>query len=153
MLTVASTLLCISALLSQPNADDPLNEEAAEALRRSPAEFGQTAAEWTRRYAWTAASNAETHGATGHRSMGAAAIADLGASIRRTGMAAEDDVSLDPMATYQTAGGRVVDEEEALNRALRYSSLQQQFARQSCAAKPRGEPSNEWGSRRQRSQQ
>lgn len=153
MLTVASTLLCISALLSQPNADDPLNEGAAEALRRSPVEFQRTAREWTRRYAWTAASNAEAHGPTGHLSVGAAAAANLGANTRRTGMAAEDDVSLDPMATYQTARGRVVDEEEALERALRHSSLQQQLVRKPCAAKPRGEPSNDWGSRQQRTRQ
>merc|ERR1712037_401997 len=50
MLTVASLLLCISAMLSQPNPEDPLNEDAAELLKRNEQKFDQTVREWTRRY-------------------------------------------------------------------------------------------------------
>lgn len=102
MLTVSSLLLCISALLSQPNAEDPLNVEAADALVRSKAEFEQTAREWTRRYAVRAQ----------------AAVTQS----ERCNREASDDLSRDPSATYQmTSNGRVLDEDEALEWALRSS--------------------------------
>merc|ERR1712125_100958 len=51
LLTVSSTLLCLSALLSAPAPEDPLNEEAAEIFMSHPAEFERTARDWTVRYA------------------------------------------------------------------------------------------------------
>jgi len=51
LLTVSSLLLCLSALLSLPAAEDPLNVEAAEAFRENEAAFAATARAWTSRYA------------------------------------------------------------------------------------------------------
>mmetsp|Transcript_4566 Transcript_4566/g.9411 ORF Transcript_4566/g.9411 Transcript_4566/m.9411 type:complete len:252 (-) Transcript_4566:1-756(-) len=51
MLTVSALLLCISALLSQPAPEDPLNNTAAELLLTCPEEFERMAREWTWRYA------------------------------------------------------------------------------------------------------
>lgn len=51
LLTVSTLLLCISALLSQPNPEDPLNERAASLLHHRPLEYARVAYEWTRRFA------------------------------------------------------------------------------------------------------
>jgi len=51
LLKVSTLLLCVSALLSQPNPEDPLNEKAAAMLQERPAEFARVAQEWTRKYA------------------------------------------------------------------------------------------------------
>jgi len=50
-LTVAKLVLSISSLLTDPNADDPLNGEAGRLYRQSKAAFEKTAREWTIRYA------------------------------------------------------------------------------------------------------
>jgi len=101
MLTISSVLLCISALLSQPNPDDPLNSVAAEALKRCPREFERTAREWTRRYAMRGRPSP---------------------AVRARGSRNTSDLSVDPLATYQTtADGRTLDEDEALETVLRES--------------------------------
>jgi len=51
LLTISTVLLCISALLSFPNSEDPLNSAAAEIAVQRPAEFRRVAREWTRRHA------------------------------------------------------------------------------------------------------
>lgn len=133
MLTVSSVLLCISALLSQPNPEDPLNNDAADAFLRNPAEFERTAREWTRRYAIrgprsiAGGVDAGSKGAGG----GHASMSALGGRARRTGIAPGDDVSLDPMATYQTLHGRVLDEDDILDTVLRASAMQPQAAKSS----------------------
>lgn len=105
MLTVSSLLLCISALLSQPNAEDPLNVEAADTLARNPARFEQMAREWTKRHA---VDNGSSAGGSGRRKVGPV-----------TSQGPRDD----PLATYQTtASGVVLDEDEALQQALQLSS-------------------------------
>lgn len=53
LLKVSTLLLCVSALLSQPNPEDPLNEKAAAMFQECPAEFARVAQEWTRKYAPT----------------------------------------------------------------------------------------------------
>lgn len=50
-LNVSSLLLCISALLSQPDPEDPLNHAAAEMMHFKPSEFTSKARRWTDRYA------------------------------------------------------------------------------------------------------
>lgn len=115
MLTVASLLLCISALLSQPNADDPLNIEAADAFRNNPAEFHKTAVEWTRRFALrqdAAPLSTDTSAGDVHLNSRVANMAALGAN---TALAARHDgghtrISVEPRGTPQIARGRVVDE-------------------------------------------
>merc|ERR1711924_385779 len=112
MISISSLLLCITALLYQPNPDDPLNTTAAATLKRTPPEFEKTAREWTQRYAIRSRSSGA------HRGSRSAVdtIAKLGDNVRRTGMvAATDDVSRDPLATYQTANGYVITEDEALD--------------------------------------
>lgn len=120
MLTVSSLLLCISALLSQPNPEDPLNVEAADALVRNPAEFEHTAYEWTRRYA----------------------MRDAASALQRKGHfgdpSAADDISRDPLATYQTtSSGCVLNEGQALEWALRSSHNSAPCQPRSVASKPR----------------
>jgi len=125
-LTISSLLLCISALLVQPNPDDPLNEEASDTLKKNPAKFEKTAREWTKRYAMRERKAKSASVELDANAARAAAMAKMGADVRRTGRAAVDnDVSLDPLSTYQTANGRAIDEDEALERALRYSALHQ----------------------------
>lgn len=51
LLTVSTTLLCLSALLAEPGIEDPLNLEAAHIMRQSPSDFRRVAREWTRKYA------------------------------------------------------------------------------------------------------
>lgn len=107
MLVVSSLLLCISGLLSQPNPDDPLNEEAAELLTGNPAEYARIAADWTRRYA---------------RPKARFQAARSSPACKALSPNAEDDLSMDPMSTYQSVGGRPLSEEEAMARALQDSA-------------------------------
>ncbi|CAK0830021.1 unnamed protein product, partial [Prorocentrum cordatum] len=51
LLTVFSTLLSISALLAEPEPEDPLNKEAAHLILADPARFFGAARECTRRHA------------------------------------------------------------------------------------------------------
>ena len=50
-LQIRTVLLSIQALLSAPNPDDPLNNEAAERWKRNEIEAMAQAREWTRRFA------------------------------------------------------------------------------------------------------
>jgi ubiquitin-conjugating enzyme E2 N len=50
-LQIRTVLLSIQALLSAPNPDDPLNNEAADLWKRSEASAIKTATEWTRKHA------------------------------------------------------------------------------------------------------
>jgi ubiquitin-conjugating enzyme E2 D/E len=139
MLTASSVLLCISGLLSQPNPEDPLNKEAADAFLRSPIEFEQTACEWTRRYAMrnSRSTNATCDSAGGVQASHANTRA-LGTRVRHGGVAPADDVSLDPMATYQTLDGRVLDEDEVLETVLRTSAMQPPSAKPCSSASRSG---------------
>mmetsp|Transcript_44922 Transcript_44922/g.82019 ORF Transcript_44922/g.82019 Transcript_44922/m.82019 type:complete len:295 (+) Transcript_44922:55-939(+) len=113
MLTVSSLLTCISSLLCEPNPQDPLNSEAADLLEKRPATFLSTAQAWTRRYAMKGGA---PHGGSGHRGSSHA--------HSNTVHGAEDDLSRDPLATYQTVHGRAISESAALRQAMmasRYS--------------------------------
>eukprot|EP01132_Coremiostelium_polycephalum_P005802 gene5802-7215_t len=50
-LTIPKVLLSISALLSDPNPDDPLVPEIAHLFKSDKPKFEATAKEWTRKYA------------------------------------------------------------------------------------------------------
>jgi ubiquitin-conjugating enzyme E2 N len=50
-LQIRTVLLSIQALLSAPNPDDPLNNDAADAWKNEEAKAISTAAEWTRLHA------------------------------------------------------------------------------------------------------
>lgn len=50
-LQIRTVLLSIQALLSAPNPDDPLNNEAAELWKSQEAVAIQTARDWTKQYA------------------------------------------------------------------------------------------------------
>lgn len=50
-LQIRTVLLSIQALLSAPNPDDPLNNEAAELWKTDEAAAIRTAQDWTRRHA------------------------------------------------------------------------------------------------------
>lgn len=50
-LQIRSVLLSIGVLLSTPEPDDPLNNEAAEHYKRDKASFNKQAKEWTTKYA------------------------------------------------------------------------------------------------------
>eukprot|EP00184_Porphyridium_aerugineum_P007149 CAMPEP_0184699622 /NCGR_PEP_ID=MMETSP0313-20130426/5833_1 /TAXON_ID=2792 /ORGANISM="Porphyridium aerugineum, Strain SAG 1380-2" /LENGTH=149 /DNA_ID=CAMNT_0027158741 /DNA_START=245 /DNA_END=694 /DNA_ORIENTATION=- len=50
-LQIRTVLLSIQALLSAPNPDDPLNNEAAERWKKEEAKAIQTAKQWTATYA------------------------------------------------------------------------------------------------------
>jgi ubiquitin-conjugating enzyme E2 N len=50
-LQIRTVLLSIQALLSAPNPDDPLNNEAAERWKTNEPEALKQAKEWTRRFA------------------------------------------------------------------------------------------------------
>ncbi|KAF2068404.1 hypothetical protein CYY_010271 [Polysphondylium violaceum] len=50
-LTIPKVLLSISALLSDPNPDDPLVPEIANMFKSNRAQFDANAKEWTRKYA------------------------------------------------------------------------------------------------------
>ena len=50
-LTISRVLLSISSLLTDPNADDPLDPEAAHIYKMNIEKFNQTAREWTAKYA------------------------------------------------------------------------------------------------------
>lgn len=50
-LTIAKVLLSISSLLTDPNADDPLVPEIAQALKTNKAKHDSVAREWTLKYA------------------------------------------------------------------------------------------------------
>jgi ubiquitin-conjugating enzyme E2 N len=51
-LQIRTVLLSIQALLSAPNPDDPLNNEAADLWKSSEANAIKTATEWTRKHAF-----------------------------------------------------------------------------------------------------
>eukprot|EP00929_Paragymnodinium_shiwhaense_P039217 TRINITY_DN20627_c0_g1_i1.p1 TRINITY_DN20627_c0_g1~~TRINITY_DN20627_c0_g1_i1.p1 ORF type:complete len:260 (+),score=51.68 TRINITY_DN20627_c0_g1_i1:121-900(+) len=51
LLTTPSLLMCISALLAQPDPEDPLNHQAAEMIHFKPREFVDKARRWTERHA------------------------------------------------------------------------------------------------------
>mmetsp|Transcript_34077 Transcript_34077/g.77725 ORF Transcript_34077/g.77725 Transcript_34077/m.77725 type:complete len:293 (-) Transcript_34077:94-972(-) len=106
MLTVSSLLTCISSLLCEPNPQDPLNSAAADLLEKRPAAFLSTAQAWTRRYAMKGGAPPPVsvhHGTHGHP---------------RMVHGAEDDLSRDPLATYQTVHGRAISEGAALRQAM-----------------------------------
>lgn len=50
-LQIRTVLLSIQALLSAPNPDDPLNNEAAELWKNNEPRAMQTARDWTKQYA------------------------------------------------------------------------------------------------------
>ncbi|MGW7177220.1 ubiquitin-conjugating enzyme E2 [Streptomyces xanthophaeus] len=50
-LTVEKVLLSVSSLLSDPNPNDPLNQEAAKLFTQDHAAYDEIAREWTRKYA------------------------------------------------------------------------------------------------------
>jgi len=50
-LTISRVLLSISSLLTDPNADDPLDAEAAQAYKTDRAKFDAIAREWTAKFA------------------------------------------------------------------------------------------------------
>jgi len=50
-LTISKVLLSISSLLSEPNADDPLDAEAADLYKNKPSEYIRTATTYTLEYA------------------------------------------------------------------------------------------------------
>merc|ERR1712093_143240 len=50
-LSAAKVLLSVSSLLTDPNVDHGLREEAVRQLRSDPAGFARTAREWTAKYA------------------------------------------------------------------------------------------------------
>lgn len=50
-LQIRTVLLSIQALLSAPNPDDPLNNEAAELWKSQETVAMQTARDWTKQYA------------------------------------------------------------------------------------------------------
>ncbi|EGC30822.1 hypothetical protein DICPUDRAFT_50561, partial [Dictyostelium purpureum] len=50
-LTIPKVLLSISALLSDPNPDDPLVPESAHIFKTDRTRFESTAREWTKKYA------------------------------------------------------------------------------------------------------
>jgi ubiquitin-conjugating enzyme E2 D len=50
-LTLPKVLLSLSSLLSDPNADDPLDPEIANVFKKSKKQFEKIAAEWTQKYA------------------------------------------------------------------------------------------------------
>ena len=50
-LTISKVLLSISSLLSEPNADDPLDAEAADLYKNKPDEYIRTAKTYTLEYA------------------------------------------------------------------------------------------------------
>ena len=50
-LTISKVLLSISSLLTEPNPDDPLVPEIAQAFKKDLGKYEATAREWTRRYA------------------------------------------------------------------------------------------------------
>lgn len=89
LMTVPSLLVSIQSLLGDANPDDPLNLEAAELLRRSPQAFARRAKADTMKYATARGSSARI-------------------SPRE-----------DPSAHFQqTAGGKVIDEDDAMKLAL-----------------------------------
>jgi ubiquitin-conjugating enzyme E2 D/E len=49
--TVSTLLICLMSLLTDPNANDPLNLDAAIVYRRSRKEYEQQAREFTQKYA------------------------------------------------------------------------------------------------------
>mmetsp|Transcript_51482 Transcript_51482/g.122433 ORF Transcript_51482/g.122433 Transcript_51482/m.122433 type:complete len:298 (+) Transcript_51482:35-928(+) len=105
MLTVSSLLMCIQSLLCDPNPQDPLNTQAADLLASRPVQYRAEAQAWTRRYAMkgiSAVSHAHGHGAHGRMMQAADA----------------NDLSADPLATYQTVQGRTVSEAAAMRQAL-----------------------------------
>mmetsp|Transcript_5748 Transcript_5748/g.20630 ORF Transcript_5748/g.20630 Transcript_5748/m.20630 type:complete len:151 (-) Transcript_5748:69-521(-) len=51
-LTIQKVLLSICSLLTDPNPDDPLVPDIAVLYKTDPAAYADTAAKWTRRYAW-----------------------------------------------------------------------------------------------------
>ena len=50
-LTTSKLLLCITSLLTSPNPDDPLYQEAGKLYKQNLKKFNKTAAEWTRKNA------------------------------------------------------------------------------------------------------
>jgi ubiquitin-conjugating enzyme E2 D/E len=50
-LTIGKVLLSVCSLLTDPNPDDPLVRDIAQVYKTNRAQFNQTAAEWTRRFA------------------------------------------------------------------------------------------------------
>ena len=50
-ITVPKILMSISALLTDPNIDHPLEEEIAKQYKENRAEYDKTAKEWTSKYA------------------------------------------------------------------------------------------------------
>eukprot|EP00760_Papus_ankaliazontas_P007724 PhM_4_TR1348/c0_g1_i1/m.42333/K06689/UBE2D, UBC4, UBC5; ubiquitin-conjugating enzyme E2 D len=50
-LTISKVLLSICSLLTDPNPDDPLVPEIANAYKKDRAKFNTTAREWTQKYA------------------------------------------------------------------------------------------------------
>ena len=50
-LDIIQVLLSISSLLSDPNPDDPLNNDVTDVYRSSPELFIKTAQDWTKKYA------------------------------------------------------------------------------------------------------
>ena len=51
VLTISKVLLSISSLLSSPNADDPLDIEIANILKKNSQQFKVNALKWTKMYA------------------------------------------------------------------------------------------------------
>lgn len=51
-LTISKVLLSICSLLTDPNPDDPLMQDAARILKRNKAEYEQIARDWTRKFAF-----------------------------------------------------------------------------------------------------
>jgi ubiquitin-conjugating enzyme E2 D/E len=50
-LTLGKVMLSVSSLLTDPNADDPLNPEVAHLYKTNRTKYNEMAAEWTRKYA------------------------------------------------------------------------------------------------------
>jgi ubiquitin-conjugating enzyme E2 D len=50
-LTISKVLLSVGSMLTDPNANSPLNPEAGELCLRDKARFAQTAREWVQKYA------------------------------------------------------------------------------------------------------
>lgn len=91
-MTVSTLLVSIQSLLGDANPDDPLNLEAAELFRRSPQAFAQRAKADTLKYATA------------------------------RGYSAHIFLREDPSAhLQQTAGGKVIDEDDAIKLAIKNS--------------------------------